>query len=71
MLGILILLFIFAIIISICCASAYQSGKRDGYANGKSDGLLSYENHLKEMEKIKQEAMKKIKELAEKRNNKQ
>ena len=50
MLGILILLFIFAIIISICCASAYQSGKRDGYANGKSDGVLSYENHLKEMD---------------------
>lgn len=71
MLGILILLFIFAIIISICCTSAYESGKRDGYVDGIRDGRLSYENHLKEMEKIKQKAMKKIKELAEKRNNKQ
>lgn len=71
MLGILILLFIFAIIISICCTSAYESGKRDGYVDGIRDGRLSNENHLKEMEKIKQEAMKKIKELAENRNNKQ
>ena len=39
--------------------------------DGIRDGRLSYENHLKEMEKIKQEAMKKIKELAENRNNKQ